>query len=121
MMPYIIIGFLLASAAIIAALVLVAQKRISPKIRNLYLAFLCIAICAAFYSSYIYVYFSNPNTRFHGWPVPYVVFQRDDVNSPWLDFIGPPFLSYPMNLILFLVLPSILLLVWKCFRPTHKE
>jgi hypothetical protein len=56
-------------------------------------------------------YYSNENTRIVGWPVPVVIFQRDDANAPWLDFVGPTTVfGYPMNLAIFMSVPSALFL-----------
>ena len=63
-----------------------------------------------------YVYFSNDDTRVHGWPVPIVIFHRADSDSPWLDYVGfTILLGYPMNFVVFMAAPSLLLfaLVWR--------
>lgn len=118
---FIIVGFL-GAIVVIAAFGKVVSKRVSPKLGLSYICFTVLAACAAAYTSFQYIYFTNPNTKFHGWPIPTVVFQRDDADSPWLDFICPmPYLSYPMNLILFLVIPSILLLVWSRCRLYNEQ
>jgi hypothetical protein len=50
-----------------------------------------------------YSYFSNVNTRCHGWPVPIVIFQRAASGEPWMDYVGPSvILAFPMNLVLLL-------------------
>jgi hypothetical protein len=53
--------------------------------------------------TFYFIYFSNPNTRIHGWPVPVVIFQRDTPEGPWLDYVGPTVvLGFPINLVLLL-------------------
>ena len=55
----------------------------------------------AYAFTFHYVYSPNANTRIHGWPVPYIVFQRDAPGEPWLDFVGPTLLlAFPINLVL---------------------
>jgi hypothetical protein len=50
-----------------------------------------------------YSYYSDPNTRIFGWPVPTVIFQRDPPDGPWLDYVGlGTVLAFPINLILWL-------------------
>ena len=116
MAEFLIIGFNLGAIIVAAAITLSLKGRVTGRLRFCFLSLVGLAGVAAFYSTYIYVYFTNPNTRYHGWPIPTVVFQRDDANSPWLDFVGlTSFLAYPMNLILFLLLPSVLILAWMLF------
>ena len=56
-----------------------------------------------YFLTFHYVYFANANTIVHGWPVPIVVFQRDSVDGPWLDYVGPTvFWGFPINLVLLL-------------------
>ncbi len=80
--------------------------------RALYLLSLIGNAIAAYITTFRYTYLANANTRFHGWPVPTVIFQRDGPDEPWLDFVGPTVvLAYPMNLVLFSIIPAILVLV----------
>ena len=82
------------------------------RLKGIYIAILVICMVVAFVTTFLYVHSPNENTRVHGWPVPLVIFQRDGPNAPWLDFVGPtPALAYPINLILYLCLPSFLILV----------
>lgn len=125
MHPLFIAGFLVGLTAVIAAVGKAMSGR-APKLSSgVYLAIVVLAAIAAGISTYGYTYFANSNTRFHGWPIPTVVFQRADADAPWLDFVGPTvILAYPMNLTLFLFVPSLLFLVWARLkrRPeTHAE
>ena|ERR1039457_6372688 len=86
-------------------------------LKGFYVAVLVLCAVVAFVTTFHYVYSPNENTRVYGWPVPRVVFQRDGPNAPWLDFVGPTIaLAYPINLILYLCLPSLLMFLvvfWK--------
>jgi len=63
---------------------------------------------AAYFTTFRYTYFINANTRIHGWPVPIVIFQRTAAGEPWLDYVGSTsLLAYPLNLVLFMVLPAL--------------
>ena len=107
----IIIGFLLAAVVVVLAAIVALFGCTTRWVRVLYLGWFLAAATAAYFTTFRYIYYSNPNTRFHGWPVPCVVFQRDSPTSPWLDFVGPTvILAYPMNLILYALLPSIVVL-----------
>ena len=112
MAAVIIFGFLLAAMVIVWALVVAATGRLTIWLRRLYFAFFGVANIAAYFTTFHYIYFANANTRFHGWPVPTVIFQRDGPDAPWLDFVGPTILlAYPMNLTLFAIIPSIVAVV----------
>ncbi|MCB1096342.1 MAG: hypothetical protein KDN22_12265 [Verrucomicrobiae bacterium] len=123
MATYIIIAFLAGFVAVIIAIGKVASGRVSKWLGIIYLSLVVAAGCIAAFTTFHYVYFMDPNTRFHGWPIPTVVFQRVDADSPWLDFVGPTsFLAYPMNVILFLVGPSVVLLAWTWLKhPSTKK
>ncbi|MEX2578822.1 MAG: hypothetical protein WD342_07170 [Verrucomicrobiales bacterium] len=113
----IIVAFLLGLVAVIAAMVKVSSGSIPSVIGLIYWLLVVVAAGVCVFTTFNYIYYTNSNTRFHGWPIPTVVFQRDDAESPWLDFVGPTaFLAYPMNLILFLVVPSVTLLAWSRFK-----
>src|SRR5262245_27754403 len=80
-------------------------------VRTAYSAGLLIAASVAAYSTFFYDYFPDPNTHVVGWPIPTIIFQRDDANSPWLDFVGPTVIfAYPMNFALFMFLPCVVFL-----------
>jgi len=37
---------------------------------------------------------------FRGWPIPYIIYQRENADAPWLDFVGYTVLfAYTLNLI----------------------
>ena len=65
---------------------------------------LSLAVCAtAWWTTYRYKYWVDPNTEFHGWPVPTVVFQRESPDSPFLDFVGLGIvIGWPLNTLLLL-------------------
>ena len=82
------------------------------RLRAAYVAVLIIGAAAAWLTTFRYEYFLNENTRAWGWPVPIVIWQRDNAESPWLDFVGPTsILAYPMNLAIFMVIPSAVFLI----------
>ena len=86
--------------------------RVGPRVRMAYLAVAFVAAVSAVWITTSFSYFSNPNTRIIGWPVPRVIFQRDTPSSDWLDYIGPTMvLAYPMNFILYMLVPSLVLIV----------
>ena len=106
------IGFVLAIALVARAAGVVMIGRVAKWVRVLYFAFVVATAIAAYFTTFRYTYYYNPNTRVHGWPIPFVVFQRDSAADPWLDFVGiTSVLAYPMNLLLFNLLPSIAVLV----------
>lgn len=108
----IILVLLIAVAVVVWAIIIALFGRMSTLVRVLYFVCFSAAALAAYFTTFHYIHYTNANTRFHGWPVPTVVFQRDDPSSPWLDYVGPTlFLAYPINLLLFVLLPSIVVLV----------
>ena len=63
---------------------------------------------AAYFTTFRYTYLIKANTRIHGWPVPIVIFQRTAAEEPWLDYVSSTsLLAYPLNLVLFMVLPAL--------------
>ena len=110
--------FILAIVPIvtIAAAIIVVRKLVSKRVRLFYWSFALVSGITSFYLSYKYIYFINPNTRVHGWPIPTVIFQRHDESSNWLDFVGwGVYLAYPLNLIICLFLPSFLVIGVKVY------
>lgn len=113
----IILGFIFALWVIWQAMMLTLSDTATRWIRILSRLYIVAAAIAAYFSTFHYIYYADENTRFHGWPIPRIVFQRNNADSPWLDFVGPTIiLAYPMNLILYLLIPSIALLLWNRFR-----
>lgn len=77
-------------------------------VRFAHLAIIAVATVAAVWTTYGYEYYPDENTRICGWPTPVIIFQRHDHDSPWLDFVGPTtLLALPMNLIVFMFVPSV--------------
>ena len=71
-----------------------------------------VCTISAYFSTYKYTYYLNENTRVCGWPIPIVIFQRHDAASQWLDFVGfTMVLGFPLNLFIFMFLPSLLMLI----------
>lgn len=103
------LAFLAATGIVIwAGIEIVARGKAGLLLSVAYGAIFCVAAIGTFFTTFRYEYFSNENTRVYGWPVPGIIFQREDANSPWLDFVGPTLLlAYPMNLVIFMFLPSV--------------
>lgn len=113
MLAVIILGFLLAAVLAVWAAVVALSGRTPRWVRVFYFCCLVVAVVAAHYTTYHYAYFLNSNTQMYGWPVFAVILQRDSPTSPWLDFVGPTtVLAYPMNVLLFVLIPSIASLVF---------
>lgn len=112
MLTLLIVGFL-AGAVIVAVTVIVAINGGGGRLRVGFLAVAVAFSVTAYWSTFHYVRTVNSNTRIHGWPIPYIAFQREDAESPWLDFVGPiSVFAYPMNLTLFMLTPSLVFLVF---------
>ena len=77
-------------------------KRTKWVYRGSLLLFLAVSIALAHHTTYKYQSFPNPNTQVFGWPMPYVIFQRNSPTSPWLDYVGlGTYIAFPVNVILF--------------------
>ena len=116
MFVVLLLGILAATPLVLVALAhALFSRRTKTPFRVAFISLAAGVACIAYWTTFRYVYFSNDNTRVHGWPVPIVVFQRADSDSPWLDYVGftTP-LGYPMNFVVFMAAPSLLLfaLVW---------
>lgn len=107
----VIIAFLLMVAVVIRAAVIGFSRRTSRRLRMIYFGYVAVIVPVAYYTTFHFNYYANANTRMFGWPIPMYAFQRHDASSPWLDFVGPPvFIAYPLNLLLFIFLPSLVIL-----------
>lgn len=85
----------------------------SSQLRIAYVAVLLLTAGVAARTTFWYEYFPDENTRICGWPVPIVIFQRVSAEAPWLDYVGPTtLLGYPMNLAIFMFVPSALFVYW---------
>ena len=112
MFAVILIPLLVACGLVVWATYATIAGRVSTWSRLLYLFALTGSIVAAYVTTFRYSYLANANTRYYGWPVPTVIFQRDGPNEPWLDYVGPTvILAYPMNLVLFAFIPATVVLV----------
>ena len=88
--------------AVYRALALVLRKQVSRRVGRGYLFLTSLLFCTSTYFTCGFRYYSNANTRVHGWPVPGVIFQREDESAEWLDFINPFWpVTYLVNLTLF--------------------
>lgn len=121
MLAIILLLFLAACVLVAWAAYAAIAGQIPPWSRVFYLIALMSSVAGAYFTTFHYVYFANANTRFHGWPVPTVIFQREGPGEPWLDFIGPTaILAYPMNLVLFAFIPALIVLA-TCARRHRKH
>jgi hypothetical protein len=117
----IFLAFLGASVIILwSAKVVVVDRNAGTKGRYGYIGISVIVAVVAYWTTNHYDYFPNANTHVHGWPVPVVVFQRDNATSPWLDYVGlTTLLGLPMNFIIFMLLPALVFMAagtWKRWR-----
>ena len=115
------IGFLVAAATILWTAKVVVVDLKAGKLGSVsYITISAIVACCAYWATYDYDYYQDSNTHVHGWPVPTIIFQRDNAASPWLDFVGPTMvLGLPMNFILFMLVPSLICLTaatWRDWR-----
>jgi cytochrome bd-type quinol oxidase subunit 2 len=109
-----------AAAVIVAWSVYAVTNKAGRTHRRLYFATVVILCLIACWTTFGYESYWNENTRVVGWPVPMVIFQRDDANSPWLDYVGPTtVLALPMNAIIFLFAPSLISLAIAYLRPAR--
>ena len=110
--------FLLALILTITApIVVFLQPRGIKRLMGIYIAALVLCAVVAYLTTFLYVYSPNENTRVCGWPIARMAYQRDGPGAPWLDYFGPTILfAYPMNLILYSSLPSLLILLLLVFR-----
>jgi len=111
-------GFLVALAVVLwSANVVVLAGKAGSIGRFAYIATVAVLGAVAYLTTYHYDYFPNENTHFHGWPIPVVIFQRIDADSPWADFVGATtLLGLPMNFIIFMFVPSLVFLGAAHFR-----
>src|SRR5208282_6772843 len=105
--------FILAAVLVIVTpLCVFLSPHISKKLKKLYVVVFVLCVALASVTTFFLKYNANQNTRVYGWPVPIVIFQRDGPNAPWLDYVGPtPLLAYPVNLVLYLCVPSLLIVL----------
>lgn len=110
--PLILIAIVLAIIALeYKALVRVWRPHVGTVVRRCFIVAVVLAVLGSYITTFHYEHMPNADTRFLGWPVPRVIFQRRAPDGPWLDFVGITMvLAFPMNLILFLLLPSIAVL-----------
>jgi hypothetical protein len=113
----VLIVVLVALAVTVMAAISVLGRG-SNWLRVVYVVFMMIAVVAAYFTTFQYVYFENENTRFHGWPVPMVIWQREGPDEPWRDFVGTAlFFAFPLNLLFYAVLPSSAAWLLAALRP----
>jgi hypothetical protein len=113
MLLLVLLFFILAAVVTIGAiLVMLFSRRLSGLFRKTYIFGTAATIISTFLTTFHYGYMADPNTEVFGWPIPLAVFQRDSPTAPWLDYVGPiSLLAYPMDLLIFLFVPSALVLL----------
>jgi ribose/xylose/arabinose/galactoside ABC-type transport system permease subunit len=112
MAALVIFGFVAAAVIIaVAVIAVIVNGGAGVVARNSFVVITLALSALAFWTTFHCERFVDANTRDIGWPIPCMVFQRKDAHSPWLDFVGPiSVLAYPMNLTLFLIVPSLVFL-----------
>lgn len=113
---FMIVALVAATAAVYAV---VSRKVYNPKLRIAYYAWIVVSAIATYLTTFHVSYPYDANTVIFGWPIPLGVFQRQSAASPWVDFVGPGLLlAYPLNLLLFLFIPSVLVVIhWLRHKP----
>ena len=82
-----------------------------------YFVVVMLTCVATYLMTSLYSHYANPNTRIFGWPIPRIVFQRQNPESPWLDYFGPTILlAYPMNFVLYMFIPSVVFILVVRYR-----
>ncbi|MCC9644365.1 hypothetical protein LOC71_18970 [Rhodopirellula sp. JC740] len=74
MLAPILLLFLAACGLVVWATYAAIAGRVPTLARLLFLAALTGSVVSAYQSTFHYTYLANANTRFHGWPVPTVIF-----------------------------------------------
>lgn len=93
------------------AFVRVWRPSVPSVVRWSFITLAVLAVLGSYITTFHYEHMPNSNTRFVGWPIPRVIFQRDTADGRWLDFVGINMvLAFPMNFMLFMLLPSIVAL-----------
>ncbi len=115
--------FFLASVAVdIWAAGAVVFASTNRGLRSSYAIVALVALATTVVTTGFLSYFSNANTHVYGWPIPRVIFQRDNATSPWLDYVGPTIvLAYPMNFIVYMFLPSLVFISIVLLRRKHEK
>jgi hypothetical protein len=113
-MIFLVLLFFILAAAVTfwAMFAMFFSRRLNGLFRKTYILGTLATLIATFLTTFDYGYMADPNTKVMGWPIPLGVFQRDSPTAPWLDYVGPTaLLAYPMNLLVFLLVPSALVLI----------
>ena len=102
------------------------SRRTNKWLRIGYLVCVVAAGFGSYYSTIHYNYKPDENTMIYGWPVPAAVIKRESPQDNWIDYVMPVFVAYPMNFLLFMVLPGIATIVLARFTrppapPWHKS
>ena len=104
MAALILLLFLAALAVVVGSAVVVLTGAAGHVARYAYIA-VAIVVFGVSYWATSYDYYQNANTHIYGWPIPAIVWQRENATSPWADF--PFYGAFPLNLILFMSVPSL--------------
>lgn len=113
--------FVIIALPIWVGIIVVFNRRMTRPFRIVYLVLFITIAVGAYFTTYRYDYYMNQNTHFYGWPMPTVIYQRQDPSSRWLDFVGlPTVFAYPINICLLLFVPSLIFLVIRLLRNRRK-
>ena len=108
----VLLVFLVVAIVVIVASIYIYTREKGRTLKMVLILVLIVALPLTWYMTSIYKWEWNENTYTYGCPVPQVVFQRNSPEDPWLDFVGPTIiLAYPMNYILYVLPPVVVLLV----------
>ena len=123
----VLLFFLLLATVVSAAYLVVVECYTGTTARRIYLILVAACAILAYRMTFHFAYSPDSNTRIHGFPIPVVVFQRQDAASEWADFVGPTvILGLPMNLVVYLFPISLIFLVvaglkrWRLNRQVSK-
>jgi hypothetical protein len=118
-----VLGFLAGLAVVLwSATAVVINNTGGTAVRWAYIGVAIPVTIASYWMTFSYAYSPNENTRVCGWPIPIVVFQRDNADARWLDFVGPTvILGLPMNLVFFMFVPALAFLCIAHVRRGRKK
>jgi hypothetical protein len=111
------VGVLLFTVPFLSLLVMIWQR--SWRLVGIYGCAAGVALIVGWLMTYRCEYFVDGNTKAFGWPLPYVVFQRDTPDGPWLDYTGwTTTWAFPIHSLMVLFFPSVFLLFYARRRAT---
>jgi len=112
------IAFLLAAALLLAAVAIVLAATVQSLGgalgRTSGWAFGLLLLAAAIGAGWLtfgYEYYTDADTRVVGWPLPYVIFHRRELDGPWLDYVGwTTLFGWPLHFLAVMFVPSLAVL-----------